>query len=432
MAGEPPTQSVDAIVRACAGAHPGYELVGYGEVGLPFFELRIDAEILDRKPIDPFAEFVLRAVSSGVDEVAGMERLLGLDSKVLETTLVSLVTSDHLRNAPDYDSVSITELGEEALETASQIQAKTRQLRVAFDPLLKSVIEPFGEFLQPAELADAGIKEVGVPVGLVPDLRHIDVADVERVVRQIGRGREQERDVLALRSMRRFRVFRPALAIAFRADETTDVVVDLAFVGRVSDRHSRALAELGLQEKLGAKSAGRDRIRDRRFGLRRAKEQPDDGAVKVIPPYELRDQLEAAIEQARELLIITSPGVQGTVLDEPMVAKLEACLKRGVSVHIGWGHSEGPRQASDPEAVKALDRLASASPNLNVRQLSRRIDNLLICDSRYSVASDFSWLSHLGDATSSLGDERGLMVSDSAYVDYLSDKMITSLTTRQR
>jgi hypothetical protein len=51
----------------------------------------------------------------------------------------------------------------------------------------------------------------------------------------------------------------------------------------------------------------------------------------------------------------------------------------------------------------------------------------LVASDTIGVSLRLSWLSHLGDATRSLGDERGLMVSDSAYVDYLSDKMITSL-----
>lgn len=432
MSNDAPIQTAAEVARSCASAHPGYELVGYGEVGVPFFELRIGAEVLDHKPIDPFAEFVLRAVSSGVNEVAGMERLLGLDARVLETTLVSLITSDHLRSASGHDTVSITELGEEALETASQIQAKTRQLRVVFDPLLKEVIEPFGDFLQPAELAKAGAREVGVPAGLVPELRQLDVAGVERVIRQIGGGREQARDVLALSTMRRFRVFRPAVVMVFRAKGTTDVVIDVAFSDRISERHSIALAELGLKDRLGAKNAGRDRVRNREFGLGKSKVQPGKGEVSALPPYDLPGYLEAAFEQARERLIVTSSGLQGAILDGQMLEKLEACVGRGASVHIGWGYDEKAREASDPAAIKALDRLASAAPNLNVRQLSRRVDNVLICDSHYTVASDYRWLSHLGDGSRTLGDERGFLVSDPAYVDHLADRMIALLTARQR
>ena len=49
----------EETARHHADAHSGYELVSYGELGLPFFELRIRAEVLEHKRIDPFAEFVL-------------------------------------------------------------------------------------------------------------------------------------------------------------------------------------------------------------------------------------------------------------------------------------------------------------------------------------------------------------------------------------
>ena len=79
----------------------------------------------------------------------------------------------------------------------------------------------------------------------------MDVRDVERVVRQVSSGREQLQDILALKSMRRFRVFRPAIALVYRAHTATDFLVDIALDGYRSERHSLAFAEAGLAKKLG-------------------------------------------------------------------------------------------------------------------------------------------------------------------------------------
>ena len=48
------------VARVHADVHPGYDLISYGEIGLPYFELRIRAQILERKPLNPFAGRMLR------------------------------------------------------------------------------------------------------------------------------------------------------------------------------------------------------------------------------------------------------------------------------------------------------------------------------------------------------------------------------------
>src|SRR5215216_3026064 len=96
------------VARLHADAHAGYELVSYGEIGLPYFEIKLQAQILDHKPVDPFAEFVLRASASGIRDSNEMQQLLGLNPRVLETTVVGLIAKDLLRLAPDAEEVWIT------------------------------------------------------------------------------------------------------------------------------------------------------------------------------------------------------------------------------------------------------------------------------------------------------------------------------------
>jgi len=112
--------------------------------------------------------------------------------------------------------------------------------------------------------------------------------------------------------------------------------------------------------------------------------------------------------------------------------KLRRCVKNGVSVHIGWGYEEGALKRSDPGALKALDDLARESPNLNVRRLNRKVDNVLICDGRWMSVSDFPWLSFEGDAGRALLDERALTVSDTNYVDAKAEEWTSRLTARNQ
>ena len=456
------------VARLHADTHPGYELASYGEIGLPFFELRIQAQILEHKRIDPFAEFILRSAANGVADPGEMEQLLGLDARVLETTLVTLISKDLLSLDASTGSVRVTAAGEAVLADAVQIEPESAQLRAVFDPILRDVIEPYGDYLQPRDLRDQGIKEISVPTKLVPQLHQIDVRDVERVVKQMGSGREQTSDVLALRSMRRFRVYRPAVALVFQAEGARDVVVDVALDGQISERHTRALAELGLRRKLGIGEKGlepsaqnlpagltRDlsglsadeqrQVRELKQAVRqreiaelapehgdparlaeleaRAKEAEDaleKTEVRAVDTYEHPRYLDDALQRSQELVIIISPWLRGAVLNDDFMDRLDKALERDVSVHIGWGISqdEATEPNADESVLRRLEERSKKYPNFNVRRLGATHAKVLISDSRYMIVTSFNWLSFRGDPKRTFRDERGTLISRASYVEH--------------
>jgi predicted transcriptional regulator len=415
------------VARSHAEAHPGYELISYGEVGVPFFELKIEAEVLAHKPIDPFAEFVLRATEAGVTEMSEMEGLLGLDAHVLDAVVVPLVEKGMLESDDD-ERVTITDEGRLALEAAAEIRVESQRLRVVYDPLLRQVEEPYGDFLQPRELKRLGIREVAVPAKLVPSLTQLDVREVEAVIKQMGGAREQTSDILALRDMRRYRVFNPGVAMVFRAEESDEVVVDVAFDGQVSERHTLAFAELGLKNRLRAGRGSWNRSEDWREDLERPGVELDEVKTRSIPPYELPDLVEQALRDARQRVVIGSAGLQGAVLEGEVEKALEGCLKRGVSVYLIWGFDENAMKNSDPAAIRKLDRLANGNPNLIVGTLgTSRNANILVRDDNFGILTEFRLLSHQGDSTRPFQDERGLLIENANVVRQLAESWIEDL-----
>lgn len=462
------------IARIHADTHAGYELISYGEIGLPFFELRLRAQILERKPLNPFAEFVSRAVATGIDEPHQIQATLGLDDRVLESTIVDLVVKEHVTlGAEEPARLRLTPRGRQVLAEAIEIRPTATQLNVNFDGLLQQVVAPFGEYLQPRQLKEQGIREIPLPTRLQPELHRIDVRDVERVVRDVGGGREQLRDVLALKSMRRFRVFRPAIALVYRSENTPDLLVDLALDGQQSERHSLAFAEAGLTKKLGV-IEGLERAEDRiagivgpqvagilrnndrnrkmreikrairvaevgeasdndagveskgeseseRMGQRasRAREILEGTQIKAVDTFEHPEYLRDALSNSRRRLIIVSPWLRGSVVDRAFMGKLETLLQVGVKVHIGWGISRDEREEpnADRDVLRQLDELAKQYGTLVVRRLGNTHAKVLISDERYIIVTSFNWLSFRGDPKRTFRDERGTLVSQPEYVE---------------
>lgn len=467
------------VARAHADLHPGYDLISYGEIGLPYFELRIRAQILERKPLNPFAEFLSRSVSIGMSDLLEIQQLLGLDDRVLETTVVDLVVKEQVAVDEAGGALRLTARGKHVLDEALEIRPVATQLSVNFDGLLQEVVPPYGDYLQPRDLKQSGIREIPLPSRLQPELHRMDVRDVERVVRQLSTGREQLQDVLALKSMRRFRVFRPAIALVYRSHTATDFLVDIALDGYRSERHSLAFAEAGLAKKLGLSVAleraeeriapvvgrhvaailGNEERNEKMRKLKRAMraEMPSpvpstDGSaeapvevdervkkhaarardmfeatpVKAIETFEHPGYLQDALNKSGRRLIIVSPWLRAAVIDHGFMTKLENLLDGGVEVHIGWGISSSEQEEpnADRSVLRRLEELGTRFPSLNVCRLGNTHAKILISDDRYVIVTSFNWLSFRGDPKRTFRDERGTLVSDPKYVDEQATRML--------
>jgi hypothetical protein len=420
--------------------------------------------------MNPFAEFALRSVSSGLTSYSAIAASLGIERRVLDATLVELMHKEQLAvqtegEAPD-EVLNVTKYGQKTLADAAEIEPSLVQLAVNYDPLAKKVIPPFGDFLQPRELRDQGIREVPIPARLQPELHRLDLMEIERVVRGSVSGREQLRDVLALKAMRRFRVFRPAVALVYRAETGSEMQVEIAIDGQVSELHSLAFSREGLARRLGmldrpgrsedavAAEVGkvvavglRDEERNRKMreikrairAAERLEAEPDvseehveavreraeraqkileGAAVQSIETFEHPQYLEDALTTSKKRIIIVSPWLRRQVMNHGFMVKLEELLEGGVDVYIGWGISADER--SDPNAdkvvVERLDKLSTQYVKLNVRRLGNTHAKVLISDDRWVIVTSFNWLSFRGDPKRTFRDERGTIVRNTRYV----------------
>ena len=103
----------------------GYELVSYREVALPVFLLSIDVLVLDERPLPPIQEFVLGTVETGLDQVASIAGLLGIDESVVVSSASDLQMDDSvfLSSGPDgRHRLELTHKGRDTLETLRSVR----------------------------------------------------------------------------------------------------------------------------------------------------------------------------------------------------------------------------------------------------------------------------------------------------------------------
>jgi hypothetical protein len=441
---------------------PGCSLISYGEVGLPYYRLTFRAQVLEHKPIGPFAEFALRAVDSGIDEPDGIGRLLGLDDRVLEATVVGLMQSDdlHLTQASGAARtyLALSPKGKRTLENATSVVPEEVEIEVDYDGLTRQPALALDRWLSPLDLKESGGREIPPSRVRPPELSEIDIRGIGAIIRQVGQRRHARRDLLALKAMRRRRIYQPAIALVYRPDDGGEIQIAFAIDGKLSSEHEEAFArsrgrrkiaggsaevvDAALMDILSAELVETAHAQQEQAPARSTSRRPTESSggdeaavdplvtpeapadelptVRALETFDHPGYLEEALETARDRLLIVSPWVRSAVVNRRFVGRLEARLAGGVEVFIGWGIGPlgQPDQDADPEALRAFKRLADSYRwTFRARRLGATHAKVLICDRRFVIATSFNWLSFRGDPNRTFRDERGFYVSIPEEID---------------
>lgn len=169
-----------------------------------------------------------------------------------------------------------------------------------------------------------------------------------------------------------------------------------------------------------------------------------------------------AFKEAKKRIIIISPWLAPTAMNQELMDLMRKALLRGVDVFIGWGMPD--RGDDDREARKASDikrllfqlnklqaemteRLASAEKvilgdktkrrqqkvgNLRVVKLGNTHEKILIVDEARSIMTSFNWLSFRGDPNRAVRNEAGYMVTSPSIVREDANHIMARIEAAER
>jgi hypothetical protein len=257
-----PLQFVPHEVARRYDNRTGFDIVSIKEIGLPVYKITVQALTLQRKPIPPIEEFVLKVIDVGFSSEEDIGGSLGLEPSNVREAMINLRMSDDIDLiAPDGSLMQewkLTKKGEGTLRDAKIIVPEERSFDINFDGILRHP-RWYGRLesrlLKPKDLRDQGIIEIDPFPKKPPDLSDLKLKDVDDIIRQIeGVSKakfKREQDLLALKAIeRRQRFFQPALALIYKAKDSDDVQVAFAIDGMLSNEHEAAFARANGAKKL--------------------------------------------------------------------------------------------------------------------------------------------------------------------------------------
>ena len=473
--------------RRFAGHRPGFELIHYEAVGLPYYRLVLDAVIQQRKPIGPIEEFVLRSVEAGLDEIDDITGLLGVERALVERAVVSLNQQDHLDYRLEGESrvLRMTPLGTRALSGWKDMTPVRDEVLIGFDRLTWTPTgRHFRSLIRPLDARADGLRIL--PPRFKKRLRPFDVdIDAAQVaLEDIARQSMKDAELIAIKDVGNHQMVLPAIALVYGSEAGDDQQVALVIDGRLSEDHETSFAEidgpsrsellvegrapkeeqpnLALSSTLtvGDKATVREleqRIATASVALKRARTTTETAAalagdddasyvdieqesateledaerelaalpVRAIQTYEHRALLEEALAHAKSRLLIISPWIRSDVIDDNFLRLLRDRLR--VRAFISVGES----------TTKEMSGNAPHSRSFGARQphdrfILRRLGNthakILIWDDHLVVTS-FNWLSFRGDRRRGFRQEEGMLISAKDIVETEYEKYRSQIMT---
>jgi hypothetical protein len=402
----------------------------------------VDVLAQERKSIPLMDEFALRLVEEGVDTPALLAQVLGLDEKLVASTVADQLVLDRMARVSVADGTSrlrLTSIGSEMSRDLAAVTPKEQVLGYAFDLLTQRVTAYPRSLLVNAQQASAlGLRRLPKVISSVGD-GDITPAALNALLAERRPG-ESAIEILACRRVKqRASLFLPVKLLVYCDSQGRESQVAVAVEGEISRVHELALNQAGGAERVGLRvgrpadpitldpllqKIRRDEQQVRSLWLRAcgAAEGSDDRAdddaslaldeltseaVRAVYPFEFPDLLQSACADAKRRLLISSTRLQLTSSDASWVDRLEQRLRAGVEVSVIYRYVELGGSRSTTRRLVDLRRRYRDS--CRISQIDGSLGEVLAWDDCLVVGS-YPWLSAHGDLSRQRRRETGTVI----------------------
>lgn len=422
----------------------GFQLVVRESVALPHQVWRVDLEIEEEQELDLFTETILRLVAANVSDVHMIARLMGVSSDLgVERCISVALQKGQLR----FDrGLIITKAGEQALASQMRVVSKVyKRVEVCFDPYEDIFRWDFGESTRARADPLRALPEVGALSALDVQVRHAEIGElIERFglpfdrARQKGE-RERVRDLIRVTPQHHETRWREATLEVYHhpVDQLWDwrLLLEGGELTHVQEKLLQA-QERGQLQVLPLEPAPAASRQTQKAAILDKLTVELTADKTVLATDDHRPALRDAIASAQKELLIVSPWLTTSAVNDELLGWLEQALKRRreLQVVVGYGIEPAPRHVrngKEQDQRSAIERLARLGRKYQGRLVVREIGNthqkLVIVDGRTAITTSFNWLSFNPQPGRGIRLETGARLTDLAAVTELRSQVAAVL-----
>jgi hypothetical protein len=429
--------SIEELAYEQRDAVPGKQLLAFFPIGIPIYLVRCRAHVKQEARALPLHAFVVRLLALRQRSVAELGTILALEPRVVGVVVGDLERRGHVlvtrrgRGAQG-DVVTLgRKLGEYARQGRFQ-EAQTLDAQIAIDALTAEAMAVPGPRSRHTlnRLRDLGVRIIS-PIVEEPKESVLlgAVGDRQVLVPELRAFSGQSKPtVLAITEVSAAEIhFLTAQVLAYGAGSSVDEVrvfwrkrrhtdwEDAIREAEADDLRPLPMERIPVEESREVRA---DDVKEDAVTV----DEPQASASRRLRVWEHRPTMIKAIEDARERLMIVAPWITAEATDAEVMNGIEAALRRGVEVFIGYGIADDTsRERERPPDPRVMDKLRRLETNrrlrgrLVVRRLQTHEKIFLKDDDTYIVGS-FNWLSFRGDRRRGLRRESSELISDRTVV----------------
>lgn len=187
--------TIDELAKLKANSVPNSTLVKYYEAGIPQWHMETILTMLKPKKLSVLQEFILKFISSGIDDVSDICNFLGVNKTAVNNAVAVLQKNNLITVDIFYSKLKLTDKGEKDLKEAATIVPEDIEYALYVDGLLGNVYLDTRKLYTSKELRSFEIKPINTTVEK-PTLDSLVYEEVKRAINLFKKNHAYEQDKL--------------------------------------------------------------------------------------------------------------------------------------------------------------------------------------------------------------------------------------------
>lgn len=402
--------------RKYAHTLPGHILLAAEPAAIPASTLTLDVLVEQTEELEAAQKYALRAMLNGLDSIEDLQLFLGLDDRDILRAIAGLLDAEYIDYRPPPEGalrrLTLTDAGRDAARDAQLRRPAPATVPVVYDRLTRTVTPWNKRALTRTHVAKSNAARILLPpASAMPVSLHDLNVDALTAALDI---RREPIHILGISGVTENPVYYyGAILLIYKNFDTNELRLGVDVDGTWSEPHAAVLEKIGAVDRLRITAAPADEVhesvtdsadrlgRDEVIALQTALDsnetgpdgnQLDRAQIRWLGVYEHPTWLNDAVSSSQHRLLIISPRITGSVVDQRWVDRVEK-LAQTADVTIFWGH--GDNTNTDETAVDKLHKAARRSTRLAIVRVPNTVAKVLVSDGYY-IKTNFNWLSFRG------------------------------------
>lgn len=187
--------TIEELAKLKANSVPNSILVKYYEAGIPQWHMEAILTMLKPKKLSVLQEFILKFISSGINDVSDICKFLGVNKSAVNNAVAILQKNSLITVDIFYSKLKLTDKGEKALKEAATIVPEDIEYALYVDGLIGNVYLDTRKLYTSKELRNFEIKPINTTVEK-PALDTLVYEEVKRAINLFKKNHAYEKDKL--------------------------------------------------------------------------------------------------------------------------------------------------------------------------------------------------------------------------------------------